>query len=135
MGGREKLGLRPEGSALFTLPRSRAMLKLVVVLPLQVAEKIRESLHSLARLGGELMNSRIIDRSGGNRDLIGAAQQRTSVAEERLCLLGRLRRRTRLTQVGWRVLIHGDSVPHVPATEKPLATPRSLTQFSGRSEM
>jgi hypothetical protein len=104
-----KCGL--EGSALFTLSGRRAFFSAAVVLPLQPDEMIREALDSLTGLGGELVCCGIINRSCCSHDLVSAAQEGTSLAEERLCLLGCLRRRGGRAQVGGRAVCHGDSFP------------------------
>jgi hypothetical protein len=100
-----------KGSALFTLSRTRAFSSAAVVLPLQPDEMIREALDSLIGLGGELVGGGIINPSCCSHDLVSAAQEGTSLAEERLCLLGCLRRRGGRAQVGGRAVCHGDSFP------------------------
>ena len=85
------------------------MLKMVVVLPLQVNEVLREPFQSRARFIRKLMSRRVIDRSRGCRDFVGAAQKRPHVAEECLRLLGCLRRRDGMGRFGRRVIVHRDS--------------------------
>jgi hypothetical protein len=94
---------------LFTLSGRRVFFSAAVVLPLQPDEMIREALDSLTGLGGELVCCGIVNRSCCSHDLVSAAQEGTSLAEERLCLLGCLRRRGSRAPVGGRAVCHGDS--------------------------
>ena len=100
-----------KGSALFTLSRTRAFSSAAVVLPLQPDEMIREALDSLIGLGGELVGGGIINPSCCSHDLVSAAQEGTSLAEERLCLLGSLPRRCVRAKVSGRTVGHDDSFP------------------------
>jgi hypothetical protein len=102
-------GDRLEESAAFPLPGTRAFLSAAVVLPLQPDEMLQEALDRSSSFCGELMGCGIVDRSCRSHDLVRAAQEETSLAEERLCLLGRLRRRGGEAQVGGRVVCHVDS--------------------------
>lgn len=86
-----------------------------VVLPLQLREVIREALDSLPRLAGELVGPGIIDPSRCSHDLVGAAEQGTSLTKEGLRLLGCFRRRDDRAQVGVRSLYHFES----PAVSRP----------------
>jgi hypothetical protein len=81
------------------------------MLPLQPDEMLREALDSGTSFGGELVGCGIIDCSCRSGDLVSAAQEETGFAEERLCLLGCLRRHRGRARVGRRVDCHGDSFP------------------------
>jgi hypothetical protein len=100
-----------EGSALFTLSRTSAFSSAAVVLSLQPHEMIREALDSLFGLGGELVGYGIINPYRGGHDPVSAVQEGTSLAEQRLRLLGCLRRQGGRAQVRGRAVCHGDSFP------------------------
>jgi hypothetical protein len=94
---------------LFTISTTRAYSGAAVVLPLQPDEMIREALDSLFGLGGEPVRCGIINPHRGSRNLVSAAQEGTSLAEQRLRLLGRLRRHGGRAQVRGIAVWHGNS--------------------------
>jgi hypothetical protein len=89
----------------------RAFSSAAVVLSLQPDEMIREALDSVFGLGGELMGCGIINSYRGGHDLVSAAQEGTSLAEQRLRLLGCLRRQGGRAQVRRWPVCHCDSFP------------------------